>query len=180
MLAYDSNIFYKASADCRHAQDPNKCMGYKVAASKALEAGKVHGCLIPNTVQREVRKHIIDEYAYFCDRQILDGNEKRFVEKFVDKLVAVAMKDEKFLVTCTSMGKDRLERIARARRGDWRIVAETLAEGKDITLVSFDHNIVDDYCVKVYKKVAEDVANKMKYKTGKWSAKRPELLEVVE
>jgi len=176
MYAYDSNLYYKASQDCRRAYDPDKCLGYKNSSLRAFEAGKVGGCIVPHTVQREVRRYLIEEFTPFCEMQELDARKKRFVEKFVDKLVAVAMKDEKFLATCTSMGQDRFHRIARARRGDWKIVGETLAEGRDVTLVSFDHNIVDDYCVRKYRETAERVAEEMKFELAEWEAKRPELV----
>jgi len=177
MLAYDSNIFYNVSRDCRLAHNPYKCEVLKSLSKKVLDLGKVKGCVIPETVKREVRSYLIDEYAHHCKVQSVDRKAKRFVERFTDKLIVRAMKDKKFLLTCTSMDRDKMRRIARTARGDWRIVAESFLAGDEVTLVTFDHNITDDYCKKVYKETAEEVAKELGIKIAeKWGALRPDIL----
>jgi len=177
MLAYDSNIFYNVSRDCRRDFNPYKCQVVKSLSKKALELGKLKGCIIPQTVKKEVRSYLIDEYASYCKVQKVDPESRKFIARFTDKLVARAMKDEKFLLTCTSIDTDRMRRIARTIRGDWSIVAESFLAGDDVTLVTFDHNITDDYCKKVYREVAEEVAKEVGVKIAeRWDAVRPDFL----
>lgn len=177
MLAYDSNILYNASKDCRFDPNPYKCQVFKDFSRKVLDLGKVKGCVIPETVKREVRSYLIDEYAHHCKVQSVDRKAKRFVERFTDKLIVRAMKDKKFLLTCTSMDRDKMRRIARTARGDWKIVAESFLAGDDVTLVSFDHNITDDYCKMVYKEVAKEVAEEVGVSIAKhWDALKPDFL----
>ena len=176
MIALDSNVLYVASRDCRYALDYERCVRRKKLANEILEFGKVHGCVIPYTVKEEVKRTIIEEYAPFCKiERIEDNKNKEFVEKFIDRLIAIANKDEKFLVTCTPEARDKYTRISKAMKGDWRIVAETIARGE--TLVSFDKNMYHPYCKAVYRKVASELG----VDANDWDAFHPrEFLELVK
>ena len=171
MIALDSNILYVVSQDCRRTPDYEFCIRRKNLANKVLEFGKVHGCAIPKTVEKEVRRFMIEEYAPFCRRERV---EKKEIEEFVDKLTYKAEKDLKFLDMCTPSGKSKYERIWKAREGDWKIVAESMVNKR--LLVSFDKNIYDDYCKKVYREVAKEVG----IDADDWDAMHPrEFLEVI-
>lgn len=198
-IALDTNIFYSLIRDCRSAYDQEKCVKNKVAAKKILEYGRIRGCVIPTPVQREAKKEWIKEFAPFCSLKEVSREEKRAIDKFVDKLVTIAARElkeseklkrlsrikrvdrkeieeaRKFLNLCTpEKAKNDYERIAKAKEGDWKIVAESMIE--KATLVSFDKNIHNEYCKEIYKKVAEEVG--IDY--DGWDAKNPhEFLEVV-
>ena len=176
MIALDSNVLYIASRDCRQAPDYEWCMRRKKLAIEILEFGKMHGCVIPNTVKEEVKRTIIEEYAPFCKiERINKDKKKKFVEKFVNKLVTIANKDDKFLVTCTPEAHDKYTRISKAMKGDWRIVAETIVRGE--TLISFDKNIYHPYCKAVYRKVASELG----VDANDWDALHPrEFLKLMK
>jgi len=178
MLAYDANIFYSALRDCRTTFDKLKCEGRKKLALKALKLGEVIGCVIPPTVREEVKKSWLEELAPHCRTYgINDTRKQRFIDRFIDKLVVRAMHDPEFLAVCTSEAPTEEARIAKAKKGDWKIVAETFLLDEPIRLVTFDHNIFNNYCKKVYREVAEEIAQKLGLKIQKdWDAIKPELV----
>lgn len=171
MIALDTNVFYAISQDCRRAPDYEFCIRRKRLAKKVLEFGKLHGCAVPKTVEKEARKYMIEEYAPFCK---VEGAEKKKIEKFVDKLTYKAEKDPEFLNLCTPEGKDKYRRIWKAREGDWKIVAESMMNGR--LLISFDKNIYNEKCKKAYREAAKEVG----IDASDWDAMSPsEFLEVM-
>jgi len=173
-LAFDSNIFYRTIEDCRFSKNPGKCKRMKELALASVSLGKVHGCVILPTVEKEVRRTWIEEIAPFCERKSVIDESK--IESFVNKLIKRAEEDEKFLEVCTSQGRDRFERIYKAMKGDWRILAESIENGA--ILVTFDRNLTDPYCVRVYEEVAKDVGFEGEVKVVKPSELLKKVLEV--
>lgn len=152
MIAPDTNIFYYLAKDCRFTFNAEKCKQFKEISKKVMDVARVEGCVIVPTVAKETKKSWLEEYGHFCR---LDTVRDPRVDEFVDKLVARAMKDEKFLEVCTSKGGDKYERIKKAMDGDWRAIGEAVAVGA--AFVSFDRNVWDPYCRRVYEDVSEQV-----------------------
>ncbi len=158
-IAPDSNIFYYISRDCRNVVDKEKCEERKAVSKKVIEIGEQRGCVILPTVDREVRRVIIKEYAPYCEVVSVKGKDLEKIRKFVDKLVVKAINDELFLELCTSKkGEDKFDRIKSAMKGDWKLLGEAISVGAEV--VTFDHNLTDSYCRHVYEEVAKDVFGK--------------------
>lgn len=187
MIVYDSNIFYRAIKDCRTAPNKSLCETQKRTSLELLKLGKKEGCIIPPTVAKEVRKDWILEYADECKvvstQDIYEDRRKReFVKKFIDKLTVIASKDKTFLRTCTHEDPDKWRAILKSRNGDWKIVAESILLsgeiGKEVKIASFDRDITSNYCIATYKRVAEDIAKKLKIKIGNIDVIRPDIVRV--
>jgi len=168
MIVYDSNVFYRATRDCRTAPNRGLCETRKRQSLELLKLGEREGCIITPTVAREVRRVWLREYAEHCRvvTSIEDKKKREFIRKFIDKLTVIADKDEKFLRTCTHEDPDKWRAILKSRNGDWKIIAESLVVDGDVKIASFDRDMTDSYCLNVYRSVARDVASKLGLKVG--------------
>lgn len=173
MKVFDSSVIYNATMDCRFTHDKEKCERRKKAALKEIEEAKLSsGCAIPTSVYSEVRRSVLNEYVGFCHPITLDKKRERFVSTFTNKLISRANKDREFYERCTSEGRDYGERIYKACKGDWRIVAESFLAGEDVELVSFDWDITDSVCARTYLEVAETLAKELGVPIAKsWKVK---------